>query len=438
MMEKKTILTVVIAAAACVLVVAGAFVLSLLSKKPVQPVPEKPTPSVTVSPEVPTMAPTATPTPGNTYIQSGEEYDDEDPRCAVTEECVPVWKVSVRKVYTNNLQFSAPSWDCDQSGELMLERKPYPYGEMPEELSKNYVPEYLCAGIERTFDANGNVYEETEYRWFDEETTMALAVRGKETVTASETTYTYDSHGNPFYTGERGYFALGGSWHKYHHEYKYDEKGRIVRDIVKGWDYDNPLKDDRDICYTYNVDGRVAVKTIVNPNGTVYDRIIYSYEYDYAGRLTSVTSTGDWETVKKEYHYDSKGILRKVFTSSRAKADYIGNCDELREYDENGVLTQYSLIHYKYDIFTGTYSEEADVYSVSYLPPNGRKKLTNSYSGEKYLREYVYDNHWNVIEQKTYTEKGQLLYREEFTYTLVNVPVHLLTEEERIQNGILP
>ena len=191
--------------------------------------------------------------------------------------------------------------------------------------------------------------------------------------------------------------------------------------------------------YYYGDDGRLALREAYSKTGELKESLWMNYTMDEQGRITVYSEiVSNTRSLIKEYLYDDNGILTEVRESYRGEDQY-ANRDVMKQYNDNGELIGKKIDFLLANNYTESGYTVVDTYEFgSEINNDGQRicKFTledvDSYEGE-YHRTYEYDTAGNVTARTTYTPDGLLLYREEISYELFNVPISKLTEEERIK-----
>lgn len=389
-------------------------------------VTEAPTGTVITDPAPPTVSSkpyenfTPTPTP-EAWVDRFELYPG-DPRIEGTEEGYrDVWRVTEQRFYTMN--------------EMFFWIEPRTYMEEPFMWSKDIdlhtaqasqMNSVLDGLISYDYDPRGNLLSRKEelcimYDWAPD-----------------EYTFTYDALFSPYVTIDYGgvrypYPSLG-------HRYSYDTKGRVIHEWTEkqeGCTYSEGIYPEYK--YYYGDDGRLALREAYSETGELKESLWMNYTMDEQGRIAVYSEiVSNTRSLIKEYLYDDNGILTEVRESYRGEDQY-ANRDVMKQYNDNGELIGKKIDFLLANNYTESGYTVVDTYEFgSEINNDGQRicKFTledvDSYEGE-YHRTYEYDTAGNVTARTTYTPDGLLLYREEISYELFNVPISKLTEEERIK-----
>ncbi len=226
-------------------------------------------------------------------------------------------------------------------------------------------------GYEYTYDERGNVIVKKE------------TVNGS-AITPSEYENTYDSNGFLIRS-----VCISGPDSNISYEYTYSESGRMTKKV-------HTQKNGESVTYMYQYYDSGQLLRVISRKSTQNGPDFIYYIYDEYGRLQKTSSelTKDLNTVL--YTYDDNGNLIKKIE----KADSTGRLDNEYTYDENGNETIYKMHNVGYSIYANvkhqnTYDDKSNlIYKVT-TDAYGEVVSTQEYEG--YLIFYRPGNPLNEL-----------------------------------------
>jgi hypothetical protein len=248
----------------------------------------------------------------------------------------------------------------------------------------------------------------------------------------STETWTYDAMGNILTHVYTAHFTVAGDNPSYSEFFRYDEQGRL---IYEGRPYIH-------YSYTYNDQGLIAVKTILNKDDSIAaqwsytynekgdvikeDNGSYGYTYTYVYGETIIQEQqpfGSWGStevpVRRTMDLNRNVLLEENYLNGEWKTQYVARFDkngnrtyfaahngknfaEAYEYDDlNNLLMEMSM-DLEGNVYSGTrytYTADGKVHTKRFYD-----RAINDFS--KAYMEFVYDERGNVIKHISHMEDG--------------------------------
>lgn len=208
-------------------------------------------------------------------------------------------------------------------------------------------------------------------------------------------------------------YGADGSAYKFQ-TYEYDENGYLLCEVYK----DNVSN--AATTYTYDDNGKVAVKEIANANSTVY-----RYEYEYTGELVSkeFMYADNLPIGRIEYEYKSDGNVTLETSYSANGAIFT----TIYEYDDSD-----NLVNKAY----GKQGESPSETTIWTYDSEGNKISENTETNTNGSRctyyEWKYDTYGNIIEEIHREYVGKELEREYITSYTYEYSADGLIEKKEI------
>lgn len=245
---------------------------------------------------------------------------------------------------------------------------------------------------------NGALFFKTNYTWENDDNTIIVKRDAQGTIQDK----TIQVFRNGLFVEKRNY-GPGGTQLTQKVEYVYDEQGIKIEE--RKFDRNQKLKTQTK--FIYDTEGQLITEATSDKLGTF--TLETHYSYDKSGRLTATRN----------------------FSSSLVKPDY----EEVKEYDEDGLLTYTKNIDHKQgELYLEMYAyddQKRAIETKTYINEQLKSSVENRYNDEGFLaetksivndhthytqREYTFDEHGNWISQKV-SMNGVFVYQINRTIT---------------------